>query len=397
MRFIDASARGVDATPQQPLANLIQELTKSFVDLREETKLDARNSQQRQEGIFKALCQRHETDMTNVLQYNAKLVTESRAIMEKHMQEALRMESASFEERNKMHAADVKAQLDHFQTTMEVDATYRDTLYTDHQLATEKRLQDSEARASDRQDKHRQEVKEVQEEQLGMVKDQIAKSDKTEARVEDLVGKVTHIEATMKENIVQTILELIQQRRAFRLENGTVIQLMDAPPHEPTVEVDVPAMEVDATEEVMTPDWCEEDEVEAEVMVDPEGLEPDGAGADEAEFVDKSDQEAVAARGRDPPTLEERSPLPRRRREDRKDRRDDHRLDTRNYRHDRSRSIKRSRYYPDAYQADFGLAFELVNRLELPRIDVGCWKQNIIWKSSRNDSIALPIKYGVDL
>ena len=85
-----------------------------------------------------------------------------------------------------MQAADVKRQLDHFQTSLETDATYRDTLYTEHQLAVETRLQDSDARASDTQEKHRQEVEEMQKEHLGILENQIAKSGKLEARMEDL-------------------------------------------------------------------------------------------------------------------------------------------------------------------------------------------------------------------
>ena len=278
MRFVDAS---VKLAPQKPITDMIQQLTRSVVDLREDYKKDTYNNQERQEGIFKAICQRHETTVTNVLQHSATIVAESRTMMEEHVQEALRIEIAVSEERSKMHAAEIKAQLDQFQASAEVGATYRETIYTDHQLATDKRLQDSEARASDKQEKHRQEVAEVQEENLCLVKDQLVKSGKIEARVQDLDGKVMHIEASMKEKIIQTMLELIQQRRAFQLENGTVVQLVNAPQHEP-------AVEADTTQDDMAPDWCE-DELES---VDKEG--------------DVADEVA--------PERKERIPIPRRRR-----------------------------------------------------------------------------------
>jgi hypothetical protein len=99
MRFTDAS---VKLSPQRPITDLIQQLTQSFLKLREDYKKDTYSNQERQEGILKAVCQRHDTDMTNVLQQNAKLVSESRTMMQDHVEEALRIERVFFEERSKM-------------------------------------------------------------------------------------------------------------------------------------------------------------------------------------------------------------------------------------------------------------------------------------------------------
>ena len=249
MRFIDAS---VKLAPRRPITDMIQQLTAQIANIREDYKKDAGNNNERHEGILRAICQRHDTDMTSVLRCNAQLVTESRAMMENHVHEALQIENATLEERNKMHAASVKTQLEHFQASMEGDATYRDTLYTEHQLAVEKRLQDAEVRASDKQDKHYLQLQKIQEEHLGMVKDQIVKSDEIGARVRDLDGKVTHIEANMREKIVQAMLELIQRHQAFQLEDRAVIQLVDAPHQDSTVEVDI-------GQDVMRPAWSEGD------------------------------------------------------------------------------------------------------------------------------------------
>jgi len=222
MRFIDAS---VKLTPQKPITDMIQQLTQSVINLREDYKKD----RECHEGTFKAICQRHETAVTNVLQHSATILAETRAMTEEHVQEALRIGNAISEERSKMHAAEIKARLDQFQTSMEGDATYRDTLHTEFQLATEARLQDSEARVSEKQEKHRQEIAEMQEENVCLMQDQLAKSSKIEAHVQDLDGKVMHIEVNMKEMIIQTILELIQQRRTLQLEDETGMQLAYAP------------------------------------------------------------------------------------------------------------------------------------------------------------------------
>jgi len=246
MRFVDAS---VKLAPQKPITDMIQQLAQSVINLREDYKKDTYNNQERHEGIFKAICQRHETTVASVLQHSATIVADSRAMMEEHVQEALRIGNAFSEERSKLHAEEVKARLDQFQASMEGDATYRDTLHTEFQLATEARLQDSEARVSDKQEKHQQEVAEMQKENLCLVKEQFVKSSKIEAQVQDLDGKVAHIEASMKEKIIQTMLELIQQRRAFQLENETIVQLTDAPQHEL-------AVDTDATHEDVEGDSC---------------------------------------------------------------------------------------------------------------------------------------------
>ena len=252
LHFVDASVQCIRNEPKQSLSDSIQALTESFLGMREESQRAARVSQQRQEGIFKALCQRHATDISGILEHTDKITTESRAIMEKYVQDALRIESSSFEERSKHHEATIKAHVEHFEASMENESVYRDTLHTEHQLKIDGKLQESEARISEKQDKQCKDIMEAQEEQSAIVKEQI---EKTNAQVQDVFGKVHHIEANLKEVIVETVWDMIQQHRATRLENGrSIIQLIDT--QESALEED--AMKEQETEEMEgddRPDW----------------------------------------------------------------------------------------------------------------------------------------------
>ena len=136
---------------------------------------------------------------------------------------------------------------------MENESQYRDTLYTEHQLKSDGKLKDFEARVSEQQDKQCKDIMEAQEEQSAIVKEQL---EKTNAQVQDVFGKVHHIEANLKEVIVETVWDMIQQHRAARLENGSIVQLMDT--QEPTLEEDAmkePESEAEEMEGDFRPDW----------------------------------------------------------------------------------------------------------------------------------------------
>ena len=270
MRFIDASAtmmiKQVDAVSSpKPISDLIAQLTKSFIDMREDNKKSVLDNQEKQETIFKALSQRHETDMQAVLNHNAKIATESFSMVEKHVAEALSSQSSSLEEKSKIHSDAVRMQMEKLEQAMQNESTFRDTVYTEHELGIEKRLQDMESRASDQQEKLGQDLV-AQKEKIVDVKEHVhtleKKSEDMKETVGDLVGKVSSIEDNLKDNIVQTIMELVRRQRGSQLQlaNGDVIQLLGSP------------QPVAVKDEVEEPIWDD-------------GEEP------EVEFVDKSDVE----------------------------------------------------------------------------------------------------------
>jgi hypothetical protein len=130
----------------------------------------------------------------------------------------------SLEERSKLHADNIKSQLDQIETFIQTEGTFRDTAYTEHELATDKRLQDIETRTQGKQEKIGQDLV-AQEKHIVNVKE----------LVHTLAGKVSCMEDNLKNNIIQTILEMVKKQRGnpLRLGNGAILQIVDSVDEEP--------------------------------------------------------------------------------------------------------------------------------------------------------------------
>ena len=266
MRFVDASVTQiistVDQALQAPSSGFVDQLSKSFANLRDEYKKKLVAVQEHQTGMFQALSQRHATDMKAVLQHNAKIATESFAMMEKHVTEALKNQQSSQEAQRKIEMENVSHQLEDIQETMRKEGTYRDTVFTEHEMSTDQRLCDMETRTADQQTKLEQDIA-GQEAALSKVatntatvKEQVSalenESDKTKEQVEILTGRMVGMESNMKENILEAMKELIRQHRgALQIDNGSMIQLLDAPATTTTSmaeETETPVWDDDAPE-----------------------------------------------------------------------------------------------------------------------------------------------------
>ena len=75
-----------------------------------------KDNQAQQEHLLSMICQRlfdrQATDMQSFSDHNTKMMTESTTMMQQHVQEALRIETETVEERHKFHAEEIKAQLE---------------------------------------------------------------------------------------------------------------------------------------------------------------------------------------------------------------------------------------------------------------------------------------------
>lgn len=102
MRFIDGGVasmiQAVDATvASDKLANLIGKLTQSFADLRDETRQRAQQNLNNEAAMFRALSQRHETDMQDMFEKSTNIARERCEQWEKHSREAMEIERTTFE------------------------------------------------------------------------------------------------------------------------------------------------------------------------------------------------------------------------------------------------------------------------------------------------------------
>jgi len=170
MQFVDASIKQVPSPPAKLPNDLIAQLMQNFITLRDDNK-------KYQESILEAVIQRHETEMRNMFHTNSKSIEESRTMMERHVQEALKNESNHFEERNKMLEKGMHSQLEHFEKVMENDAAYRDTLFTEHVLSTQQQVGEVAAQ----QQRQNEEAKRFQD-------DHLAKSTEIDSKITDLAG-----------------------------------------------------------------------------------------------------------------------------------------------------------------------------------------------------------------
>lgn len=197
-----------------------------------------RQCQQQNAAIFKALSQRHETDMQAIMTHNAQIANGNFEMLEKHIAEALKSQSLFLEEQNEIHGNDFKIQLSGIQEAMDIENTYRDTVQTSYELATDARLTDMECRASTEREKLGQEVMEKQKVSIAMMEDKISNLEKAHREATDSIkenvsqveGDLVNIKQILIEHM-QTVLELVKQERDthHHLVDEVAIPLLPSP------------------------------------------------------------------------------------------------------------------------------------------------------------------------
>ena len=203
--------------------------------------------------------------------HSTQVANENFTMMEKHVAEMLKSQSLFVDEHNEIHEKRVKMEMEKFEKAMELESTYRDTVQTTHELATDEKLANMECRASTEREKLGQEIIEKQEQTeqtIVTVKEKIDNLEQTTKEATDKVaGDLANVERNMKDNIFQILWELAGKKFGTHLQlvdEGTV-RLLDAPQ---------PALDM---EDADVPIWGNGEEEEEE--------------EDEVEFVDKADDE----------------------------------------------------------------------------------------------------------
>ena len=157
---------------------------------------------------------------------------------------------------------------------MELESTYRDTVQTTHELATDEKLANMECRASTEREKLGQEIIEKQEQTeqtIVTVKEKIDNLEQTTKEATDKVAcDLANVERNMKDNVIQILWDLVEKKCGMHLQlvdEGTV-RLLDAP--QTTLDM----------EDADVPIWGNGEDEEEEVEEE-----------DELEFVDKADDD----------------------------------------------------------------------------------------------------------
>lgn len=295
--------------------------------------------------------------MNVVLENSKTIATERCEMMEQHVTESFKIERTIFEETSKHSLDAVKKQLEGFESTMSKEGTYRDTVFTEHMMATETRLQDMETRTTDQQERSKQEIVALQEKSVTEVKEQMStvesKTSDMHKQVNEIMGKMTTMETNLKDNIIHTILELVKQRSQAQLDDDTVLQLQfvanetasEVTTGHPLDKEDPPVWEADESKDDDELSW-----------VDPEEKEDTNETQDSVMETtkDKEDSKAIVPEQMEINTIEKTekeennvklkkrslTPIPRRRKSDRDHRRIEH------------RSRSRPRHYRSEYYRD---------------------------------------------
>jgi len=225
IRFVDGSIGAtidqVDTVSNKPITDVIGALTQSFLQFREETREYNKTMKERETSLFKALGQRHDSDINTILENSKNIAIDRCEFMEKHVVETLKIERAIFDETAKVHMCNVKEQLEGFEAAMEKEGTYRDSVYTDHIMATEKMVQDLETRTTDKQTRAKQDILKLQEQTKDEVNNQISNIATTfkdevvcvKEQVEKLESNLR--EAVTKEQVANILFQLMNWRAFF--------------------------------------------------------------------------------------------------------------------------------------------------------------------------------------
>jgi len=117
-------------------------LMKCFVEIRDETRANIKTLQDRETSITRSLTERHAASIQTILD-NTKIMTQE---LHQHIETRIAQETlnerTTTEEQQKQHIQNVTDQLEAFENSMQIEGVYRDSIYTEHELATEQRLQD---------------------------------------------------------------------------------------------------------------------------------------------------------------------------------------------------------------------------------------------------------------
>jgi len=380
IRFVDGSTGSmieqVDSVSNKPIMDIIVNLTKSFLQFREETKEHNNTMKEREASLFKALTQRHDTDINTILE-NTKNIADNRCeFMEKNLMDMFKVERAIFDETAKIHICNVEEQLVGFEQAMEKEGTYRDSVYTDHVMATEKMVQDLETRTTDEQQRVKQDVSKMQEQTKNEVNNQISNiATDLKEDVVHMKEQVENLENTLrntvtKEQVAKILFQFMNWRandQMPELQNDDVLQLQLSNADEE------PDWTRDKDEDELS--WVEPEEENKDELPKTSIVEEDVEKTDEPsktsiteEEIEKTDElpkilisekkdEEVIVKGRSLTPLK-------RRRQDQNDRHNDRHNARSNHRDDRDRNdrrqedkrprsrsrrsrSRRNRYYPD--------------------------------------------------
>ena len=208
--------------------------------------------------------------------HSTQVANENFTMMEKHVAEVLKSQSLFVDEHNEIHEKRVKMEMEKFEKAMELESTYRDTVQTTHELATDEKLANMECRASTEREKLGQEIMEKHEQTeqtIVTVKEKINNLEQTTKEATDKVaGDLANVERNMKDNVFQILWDLVEKKCGMHLQlvdEGTV-RLLDAP--QTTLDM----------EDADVPIWGNGEDEEKEEEAE-EG--------DELEFVDKADDD----------------------------------------------------------------------------------------------------------
>ena len=202
--------------------------------------------------------------------HSTQVANENFTMMEKHVAEVLKSQSLFVDEHNEIHEKRVKMEMEKFEKAMELESTYRDTVQTTHELATDEKLANMECRASTEREKLGQEIMEKQEQTeqtIVTVKEKIDNLEQTtKEATEKVAGDLANVERNMTDNVIQILWDLVEKKCGMHLQlvdEGTV-RLLDAP--QTTLDM----------EDADVPIWGNGEDEEEE---------------DEVEFVDKADDD----------------------------------------------------------------------------------------------------------
>ena len=158
--------------------------------------------------------------MQTIIKTAAKDTHESFSMLEKHFTEVIKSQSLHFDAQCESQVSTIQLHMEKEQAQRDNESTYRDTIHTEHELATDTRLADMECRASTEREKLGQDIMDKQEKNIVMVQEQISnfehKAKETTNIIKDQVAHVaeglTNIQSKLQDHVLQVIMELVKKQ-----------------------------------------------------------------------------------------------------------------------------------------------------------------------------------------
>ena len=129
-------------TQNELRGNLLTSLMNCFVEIRDETRANVKQLQDREMAIVKVAEERHTTGIQTLLHNTSIMSQDLRRHIESRITQELSVGMKTTEEQHKQFIENVEERLVAFDNEMQTEGTYRDTIYTQHEMATEQRLQE---------------------------------------------------------------------------------------------------------------------------------------------------------------------------------------------------------------------------------------------------------------